>query len=157
MNDRSDRRSDSDANCASYRMIYVNKFNIEYAELYPVSRRDAMQLRLEIETEFLEFVFKNTEGQSRTVNRNVYLLEKIRHAADMILVSVSQNKPLYFLSVVYQIRNVRNDEIDSEHIVAREAESAIDDYDIIAVFEHREVFCDLAETSQCKHFQFFSL
>ena len=75
----------------------------------------------------------------------------------MILVSVSQNKPLYFLSVVYQIRNVRNDEIDSEHIVAREAESAIDDYDIIAVFENREVFCDLAETSQCKHFQFFSL
>ena len=117
-------------------MVYMNEFDVKYAELYSFSCGNAMKLRLEIEAEFLEFVFKNSERQPCSVNGDVYPLKKIRNAAYMVLVTVRKNYALYFFSVVYKICHIGNNEVNSEHVVAREAETAVNNDYIVAVFKH---------------------
>ena len=54
----------------------------------------------------------------------------------MVLVTVRKNYALYFFSVVYKICHIGNNEVNSEHVVAREAETAVNNDYIVAVFKH---------------------
>ena len=106
---------------------------------------------------FLQLPLEYAERQTRTVNGNVYLLEQIRHGADMILMTVRDDDALYFFLIVYEIGEIRHDEVYAEHIIVGKAYTAIHDQNIVAVFEHRYVLADLAETAERDDTQLFQL
>ena len=62
----------------------------------------------------------------------------------------------HLLRAVAQIREVREDEIDSEMLVAREREAGVDNHDLVVELVHREVLPDLSQAPerndlQCGH------
>ena len=38
----------------------------------------------------------------------------------MVLMSMGDYKSFYFLNVIFQVSDIRNDQVDSEHILLRE-------------------------------------
>ena len=155
MNDSAYRRFYSDAYGTGYGVIYMNEFGFKYTELYFFSRRNAVHFGFEIKVEFLEFVFENSESKSCAEYRHVYFLKKIRYSAYVVLVTVSKNYAFNFFFVVYKISYIRNDEINSEHIVAGKAETAVYNDNVVAVFKHGKVLCYLAESAERKYFELF--
>ena len=65
---------------------------------------------------FLQFAFDQSKRKLRAVDRYVQVFQHIRQSADMILVSMSNQNASYFIAVFRQIRNIRDDNIDTEHI-----------------------------------------
>ena len=74
----------------------------------------------------------------------------------MVFMSMRQEHTAYLILVFDKIRHISNDQIDTVHFIVRKAETAVNDYYIVAVLENSKVFRNLAESSQRKHFQFFS-
>ena len=57
--------------------------------------------------------------------------------------------------ILDQIGHVRDHEVDAVHIVLRKAESAVDNDDVLAVFQHGHVLADLIQTAERNDLQFF--
>ena len=71
----------------------------------------------------------------------------------MVFVTMGQHDTSDFVDIFCQIGYIRDDQIDPQHIILRESKTAVDDDDIIAVFQHSHVFADLFQTAQRDHFQ----
>jgi hypothetical protein len=61
---------------------------------------------------------------------------------------VCKDESLNLLRVADQIGDIVDDEVYAEHIVVGEAETAVNDEYIIAVFKYGQVFSDFTETAQ---------
>ena len=66
----------------------------------------------------------------------------------MILVSVRDHKSLYPVHVFLQISNIRNYQIDSQHVVVREGKTAVYHNNTVLVLKRSNVHSDLLQTSQ---------
>ncbi len=66
----------------------------------------------------------------------------------MILVSVGDQERADLGRVLPQVGDVRNDEVDAEHLLVREHEPAVDDDDVVAVLEDVHVLADLPHASE---------
>src|SRR5690606_30055102 len=109
---------------------------------------DQVALRLVQQSGFLQLVLDQAEGQLRGVDRHVQVLEDIRQASDVVLVSVSYQNSPYFVSIFQQIRNIRDDDIDTEHFFLGEFQTGVDDHDVVAVLHDIHVLADLAQSAQ---------
>ena len=56
--------------------------------------------------------------------------------------------------MLFQIRDIRYDHIDTEHIIIREGHTAVQYHNISAKLKHRQILSDLIEPSQRDDFQF---
>ena len=72
----------------------------------------------------------------------------------MILMSVGDHKTLHFFIIVFQIGNIRDDQVDSQHIVLRERQTAVHHNNTVFVFEGSNVHSDLFQSAQRNDFQF---
>jgi hypothetical protein len=76
------------------------------------------------------------------------LAQQVRERADVVLVAVRQqhraNRPV----AVDQVREVREDEVDSEVLVARECEPRVDHHSLPVGLDHGHVLADLAEPAE---------
>ena len=66
----------------------------------------------------------------------------------MILVAVRQYDAFDTVAVFQQIGDVRDDEVDAEHVLRREHQSRIDDENVIAETQYRHVLADFPEAAQ---------
>ncbi len=57
----------------------------------------------------------------------------------MILVTVGYQYSADFVRVLLEICYVRNNEVDSEHVILRERKTAVYNYDIVLVLENGDV------------------
>ena len=69
----------------------------------------------------------------------------------MILVSVRDHKSLYPVHVFLQISNIRNYQIDSQHVVVREGKTAVYHNNTVLVLKRSNVHSDLLQSSQRYH------
>ena len=95
-----------------------------------------------------QLVLDQGHGQLGAVNRHVDLLQYIGKGADMILMSMSDHKALNFVDVIFQIGDVRDHQIDSQHVVARERQSAVHHNDRVLVLKGGDVHSDLLQTAK---------
>ena len=72
----------------------------------------------------------------------------------MILVSVCDHKSFYFLNVLFQICHIRNNEIDSEHIIFWECKTAVHNNNTVFKLKGSNVHSDLLQTSKRNDTQF---
>ena len=96
----------------------------------------------------LELQLDDAGGQARGVDGAVELLHGVRDAADMVLMPVGQEHAADLVFVFDQVRHVGNDQVDAVHFLIREAKTAVDDDDILAVFEYGHILADLVETAK---------
>ncbi len=66
----------------------------------------------------------------------------------MILVGVSDQEGADLLSVLAQVGDVGDHQIDPEHLLIGEHESTVDDDDVVAILEDVHVLADLPHASE---------
>ena len=96
----------------------------------------------------LKLELDETERQRRGVHGRVDGLQNVGQRADVILVAVRDKKAAQLVLIFCKIGNVGDDQIHAVHIVLREAEAAVDDDHVLAVFQHGHVLADLVQTAQ---------
>ncbi len=133
-------------------MAGLDELHLEAAQLHRVPGLHHVQPARDVH--LLELVLHKGHGQIRAVHRNVELLEGVGDGADMVLVAVGDDEAPELLPVFLQIGHVRDHHVDARHIVVRERQSAVDDDDILPVFEEGHVLSDLAQAPQGDELQF---
>ena len=66
----------------------------------------------------------------------------------MVFMSVGDHKAFYPVNIFLQIGNIRNDKVDSQHIILRKGQTAVDDHDAAAVFKCCDIHSDLLKTAK---------
>ena len=66
----------------------------------------------------------------------------------MVLVAVRDEDRLELLAVLLDVANVRDHEVDAEHLLVREHEARVDGDHVVAVLEQHHVLADLTETAE---------
>ena len=76
------------------------------------------------------------------------LLQHIGQRSNVVLMPVGQEHAADLVFVFDQVRHVGNDQVDAVHFLIREAKTAVDDDDILAVFKYGHILADLVETAK---------
>ena len=66
----------------------------------------------------------------------------------MVLVTVGQDKPHDAVAVLEDVGHVREDDVDAGKGLVGESDAAVDDEDLIALFEHEHVLADLQRAAE---------
>lgn len=66
----------------------------------------------------------------------------------MILMPMGKQKPTNLVLIFCQVRYIRYDIINPQHIGLRKSHPAVHNDDIIFIFNHRHIFANLADASQ---------
>ena len=101
-----------------------------------------------------QLILNDTHGQLCRIDRDIDLLEHIGQCTDMILMSVGDDKSLHLGYIVFQISDVRNHQINAQHVILRERESAVHNDDTVLILERRNVHTDLFQSAQRYDTQF---
>ena len=96
----------------------------------------------------LETPLEDAERQTRPVDGRGNLLHHIGQRADVILMSVRQDDCLDLVPVFDQIGNIRNNEVDAEHILLREHEPGVHNENLIIHTDGSHVLSDFAKTAK---------
>ena len=80
--------------------------------------------------------------------RHAHLAHEVRQRADVILVPVREHDRAHHLLPLAEIREVGQDEVDAEMLVAREREPGVDDDDRAVRLVDGHVLADLAEAAE---------
>ena len=147
MDDHADGGLDRQPNCIGDGVVDTNKTDAEAADVDDIPRHHRVQIA-RINAVFLETPFENPERQTRPVDGYGNLLHHIGQCPDMILVPVRQNNRLDLIPVLDQIGNIRNDEVDAEHILLREHEPGVHNENLIIHADGSHVLSDLAKTAK---------
>ena len=83
------------------------------------------------------------------------LLENIGNRADVILVSVGDEKTPQAVVVLHQVADVGDDAVDAVHIIAGKCHTAVHHDDLAAILIHGHILADLVKTAKRDDFQFF--
>ena len=68
----------------------------------------------------LELVFNYTHCKPCCIYGYIEFMQNIRKSTDMVLMSVGDYKALYLVDILLKISNVRNNKVDSKHVIIRE-------------------------------------
>ena len=89
-----------------------------------------------------------SQGEARSVDRHVQVAKDVRQRPDMVLVTVGQHNRSDFRAILLQIRNVRNDKVDSQKLGFRKHHARVDDDEVVAEPQHHHVHAELAESAE---------
>ncbi len=68
----------------------------------------------------------------------------------MVLVAVSEDDRLDVIGPVAQVFEIRQDEVDAEHLRGREHQTGVDHHDRAAVLDHHHVLADFPQSAEGK-------
>ena len=66
----------------------------------------------------------------------------------MILVSVGQQDTADPIRILFQIRNIGDNQIYAKHIIVGERKTAVHDDHVVTVFQNGDIFADLVQAAQ---------
>jgi hypothetical protein len=69
-------------------------------------------------------------------------------SADVVLVTVGDEDGANAIRVLSEIGYVGNGEVDSGHVIFREEDSGVNDYDVVFVLQRHHVLSDFPQASQ---------
>ena len=155
VDERAKRGADGERDRIGDRVVGVDELNRKATQLNHIARLNAVEAHLGGHLMLGELGLDDAAGQARAVNRRVHLAQHIRQAADVILVSVGDEIAAQLLVVALEVGGIRDDQIHAQHVVVRKRQTAVDDDDVVAVFDHGHVLADLIQTAQGYNLQFF--
>ena len=129
-------------------MGYREEFAVERTDVDPVTVVHRPQLGVLLQTPLSEFVVDHAEGERRAEDRQRQVGQQVRQRTDVVLVGVCRDDGVDPVSVLDQIRQIREDGVDSREVVTTEHLAAIEDDDASFGLDGRTVPADLAEPAE---------
>ena len=99
----------------------------------------------------LKFVLNNSHGQLGCINRGINIPQHIGQGSDVILMSMSNNKPFHFFNIIFKIGHIGNHQINPQHIVLGKGKTAVHNNNTVFVLKGSNVHTNLLKTSQRNH------
>jgi hypothetical protein len=87
-------------------------------------------------------------GQPRRIDRALKLRQDERQRPDVVFVTVSDEDGADLIDSFLQVGDVWDDQIDPKHSFLWELDPAIDDYDVVFVFQGHHVFAYFPQAPQ---------
>ena len=145
-------RVDGESHAVRDGVVDVDELHAELAGLdgHAAFHRDDLR-RLQ-QAVFFKLQTDEARRQARAVDGDVHLLEDIRHRADVILVSVRDEKAADAVLVLDKIAHIGDHAVDAVHIVAGKGHAAVNYDDLAAVFVNGHILADLIETAKRNNF-----
>lgn len=141
MDDGSDRRTEIEGTGVGDRVIRMDKADFHAANLYFITVMHFVQCIVR-NVVFFQFPFNEAAYEFRRVYGHIYFIEQVGQTADMVFMAVRDDDGPYFVPVFNQVTHVRDDEVDTEHVVIREGQAGVDDDDVISVLDDRHILAD---------------
>ena len=141
-------RLDDDRDAVGDRVRHADELELERADLHPVAVGVGLaQGRRRAEAVLVELRLDHRERQLGADHlAHLDLAEHVRQRADVVLVAVGEDdreqRP------VLEVREVRQDEVDAEVLVAREREAGVDQDALPVELVQGHVLADLAEPAE---------
>src|SRR5512147_161552 len=148
MHDPSLRGRDPEAAAVHDRVGHADELYLETTQLHHVQGPDAPKIGLLVQIVLPQFLPDEPERESRSVDRDLELLQKEGEGSDMVLVSVGQDHAADAGLVFDEVGEVGDHDVDAEHLCVGEHEARVDHHDVVAAFEHGHVEPDLAHAAQ---------
>ena len=133
----------------------MDKLHLEAAQLDRIARTHMVELDLLGHLMLGELCLDDAAGQARGIDRCIALAQDIRDCADVVLMAMRNDIAAQLVQVALEIGGVRDHQVNAQHIIVREGHAAVDDHDVVSVFDHGHVLADLIETAQRYNLQFF--
>ena len=150
------RRVNCQGRCTRNAVVRLDKFHADLSQIHCAALLYNLSLRLLQQPCFLQLVLDQSHGQLRRINRNIHLRKNIGKRADVIFMSVRDHKALHLLLILYQVADVRNNLIDTWHIIVREGHTAVHDNNRIVILDRGDIHADLIQSSQRNNSNFLS-
>ena len=139
---------DSERARIGYRVVYADEFDRENARLYGVARLNAVEHRRNIIVELAELALEHAECKTRCVYRDMQITQHVGQCADVVLVSVCDEYSAYLFLVLFEVADIRDNEVYTEHIVVGKAETAVYYDNVVARLDNGDILAYLAETAE---------
>ena len=111
-------------------------------------------LRIVKQIMLLKLELDKRSCERRCVDGYIKFGHNIRDSTDMILVTVGKDNASHSVGIGFKIRNVGYDNVDTVHLLIREAQAAVYNDNICAALKGGHVFSDLSETAKRDNFDF---
>ena len=131
------------------RMSHVHELELERAERDALAWADVLQ-RGVAQTVLVELGARHRDRQPPAVDRRpvLELAQHPRQRAQVILVPVGDHDRLDVLGALAQVGEVREHQVDPQHLGGREPQPRVDDDDPAVVLDDRHVLADLAQAAE---------
>ena len=133
------RAGDGNGNRTGNGVVHVDKLHMEAAQIQLIPGFDHIQ-RNTGDPVLLQLQINQGQSQLGAVQGHGHLTQHIGGGADVVFVTMGQQKTPDALPVLDQIGYIGDDQIHAQHIFFGENGSAVHHKDIITVFHHGDVF-----------------
>ena len=124
------------------------RFIYSASDLNNVLRLDLTQDRLRFNVVFLQTPFDQRKRERGSVNGNTKLLEEKSNCADVIFMPVRQDNRANVPAILFQIRNVGDNQVNAEQFGFWKHHARVNDDDVVAQTQDHHVHAELAETTE---------
>ncbi|CDC25498.1 uncharacterized protein BN668_01818 [Firmicutes bacterium CAG:466] len=153
MDDHTHRGLDCQRHRVGDGMVCMDEFHHHFPQFYFFAGHNGVQCGFIQHFMLSELIFQQAQCQQCAEYRHFQLFQYIGQCADVVFVTVSQHDASDFFYVLCQIGNIRNNQVNAQHIVLGERQATVDDDDIVAVFQYGHILPDLFQTAQSDNFQ----
>src|SRR5437016_4788864 len=101
----------------------------------------------------VEFVFRQTKCEPRSVNRHIEFFQNVGQRAEMIFVAVRQDDRRDLVAKLFEDFEIGNGNIDAIDALFGKAHARVDNDHLVAKTQQRAVHPKLADTAEGNDFQ----
>ena len=135
----------------------MNHFYIKDTEFEFVARLLDMNLCLFDILVLFELAVDDAACKGCAVDWHVEVAQHVRNTTDMVFVTVSDYDALYLIDILLEVSDIRDNEVDTEHITIRECHTAVDNDDVVVIFEYGHVFADFLKAAKWNNLQLLAV
>jgi len=101
----------------------------------------------------IQLALRQTERETRSVNRHVESLQDVRQRAQVIFVPMRKDDRGNLVAILFQDLEIRNADIDAIDALFGKAHARIDDYHLVAKAHQRAIHPKLADAAEGDDFE----
>src|SRR5690242_11795697 len=148
VNDHAKGRSNRECNTIQSTVRYGNKLNFVRPSFDETAGNDFAQRRGIKQPRFFQALFHQRQRKARSINRNIQIAKNVRQRADMVFMSVRQHDGMNFRTVLLQVGNIRDDEINAQKLGLGEHHAGVNDDDVVTEPQDHHVHAEFAEPAK---------
>ena len=134
--------------CGIYNTVVgLDKFHAEITQIDGLSELHHFTLGLLHKIVLGQLVLNNAHGKTGCVDRDINITQHIGQCSDMVLMSVGDDETFYLVDVILQIGYIRDDQVDSQHVICWERQTAVHHNNTVLILEGSNVHTNLFQTS----------
>ena len=148
VNDGTGRCEDRERGCILDGVIRLDELHLDIAEVDDITEGLYVQLHQAVESALTQLSLDECKRQPCSIHRHIDLLQNIWQRTDVVLMSVGDDEALDLRHVALQIGDVRDDQVDPQHIVGWKSQTAVHDDDAVITLKRGNVHADLIESAE---------